>query len=220
MGSHSSEAKRRKRKEQKKKKRELKRLKRREGSTISECTDLESSALSELNTSEPTDDNDPPSKLDELPAGPGETEGDLFALLDRVAERKEKFWEEVEPEIQQLQSYRDAHPSLVLDQDRYIEVFVGGDSQDHRGLLRVSTEEYFAKIHHRETKAMGLCKILRDRIENLEKEVETGRQKLVTVHKEKNRAVGAMRDFWRNKIFEQQSYGGKMVLAALRRGYF
>jgi hypothetical protein len=218
MGSHSSEAKRRKRKEQKRKKRALKRLKLQEGST--ECSDLESSAVSELDTSEYTHHNDPTSKLDELPTGTGETEGDLFTLLDRVAEKKEKFWEEVEPEIQQLESYRDAHPSLVLDQDRYIEVFVGGDSQDHRGLLRVSTEEYFAKIHHRETKAMGLCKILRDRIENLEKELETGRQKLVTVHKEKNRAVGAMRDFWRNKIFEQQSYGGKMVLAALRRGYF
>ena len=42
---------------------------------------------------------------------------------------------------------------------------------------------------------MSLCRVLRDRIENLEKELESGRQKLVTVHKEKNRAVGAMRDF-------------------------
>ena len=219
MGSHSSEAKRRKRKERKRKKRALKRLEHRGGSV--ESTDLESSALGELDTSSEIADHNPPSNLDELSsAGPGDSEDDLFALLDRVAERKEKFWEEVEPEIRQLESYRDAHPSLVLDRDRYIEVFVGGDSQDHRGLLRVSTEEYFAKIHRRETKAMSLCRMLRDRIENLEKELETGRQKLVTVHKEKNRAIGAMRDFWRNKIFEQQSYGGKMVLAALRRGYF
>ena len=82
-------------------------------------------------------------------------------------------------------SYRDAHTSLVVDQDCYIEVFVGSDSQDHRGLLRVSTEEYFARMHRRETKAMALCKTLRNRIERLEKDIETGRQKLVTVHKEK-----------------------------------
>ena len=96
--------------------------------------------------------------------------------------------EEIEPEIQQLESYRDAHPSLVLDQDRYIEVFVG----DHRGPIACLYRRIFAKIHHRETKAMSLCRMLRDRIENLEKELETGRQKLVTVHKEKNWAVGAM----------------------------
>ena len=100
----------------------------------------------------------------------GHSEEDLFALLDRVVERKEKFWENVEPEMQQLESYRDAHPSLVLDQDRYIEVFVGGDSQDHRGLLRVCTEEYFAKMHHQETKAMALCKTSRNQIESLEKD--------------------------------------------------
>ena len=136
MGSHSSEAKRRKRKERKRKKRALKRpgLEHRGGSV--ELTDLESSALSELDTSSETTDHNSPSKLDELPsAAPGDSEDDLFALLDRVTERKEKFWEEVEPEIQQLESYRDAHPSLILDQDRYIEVFVGGDSQDHRGLI-------------------------------------------------------------------------------------
>ena len=67
---------------------------------------------------------------------------------------------------------------------------------------------------------MALCRTLRNRIESLEKDIEAGRQKMVTVHKEKNQAVSAMRDFWRNKIFEQQSYGGRMVLAALRRGHF
>ena len=133
MGSHSSEAKRRKRKERKRKKRALKRLEHWGGSV--ESTDLESSALGELDTSSETTDHNPPSNLDELSsAGPGDSEDDLFALLDRVAERKEKFWdlfalldrvaerkekfwEEVEPEIRQLESYRDAHPSLVLDQD-------------------------------------------------------------------------------------------------------
>ena len=79
-------------------------------------------------------------------------------------------------------------------QDRYIEVFVGGDSQDHRDLLRVSTEEYFSRIHHRESKALALSKILRDRIESLEKEIERERHKLITVHKEKIQAVGAMRE--------------------------
>ena len=102
-----------------------------------------------------------------------------------------------------------------------IEVFVGGENQDFRGLQRVSAEEYFSRIHRRETKAMSLCKVLRNQIESLEKEIDNGQQKLVAAHKEKARAVNATaRYFWRNKIFEQQSYGGKMVLAALRRGYF
>ena len=73
----------------------------------------------------------------------------------------------------------------MVDQDRYIVVFVGGDSQDHRGLLRVSTEEYFSRIHRRESKALALCKTLRDTIESLEKEVERERHKVITVHKEK-----------------------------------
>ena len=91
-------------------------------------------------------------------------------------------------------------PSLVLDQDHYIEVFVGGDSQDNRGLLHVSIEEYFTKLHHRE----GYSSV----------------QNWSLLIKKKNQAVGVMRDFWRNKIVEQQSYGGKMVLAALRRDTF
>ena len=217
MGSHSTEAKRRKRKAQKKKKRALKRLKYQVDSSQS-TADHESSTLDELGTLSESADHSPLKESHELCAC--HSEEDLFTLLDRVAESKERFWEEIEPEIRQLESYRDAHPSLVLDQDRYIEVFVGGDSQDHRGLLRVSTEEYFARMHRREAKAMALCRTLRNRIESLEKDIEAGRQKMVTVHKEKNQAVSAMRDFWRNKIFEQQSYGGRMVLAALRRGHF
>ena len=71
----------------------------------------------------------------------------------------------------------------MLDQDRYIEVFVGGDSRDHRGLLRVSTEEYFARMHHQEAKVMALCRTLRNLIESLEKDIEAGRQKMVTIHK-------------------------------------
>ena len=67
---------------------------------------------------------------------------------------------------------------------------------------------------------MSLCRSLRNRIEILEKEIEASRQKVVSVHKEKNRAVGAMREFWRNKVLEEQSYGGRTVLAAIRRGYF
>ena len=140
--------------------------------------------------------------------------------MDCVVARKDRFWEEIEPDFKQLQTYRDVHPTLVTDHDRHIEVYVGGDSQDHRGLLRLSTEDYFARLHARENKSLSLCTSLRNRIETLKKEIESGRQKLVTVHKEKSRAFCAMRDFWRNKIMEQQSYGGRMVLAALRRGYF
>ena len=179
MGSHSTEAKRRKRKAQKKKKRALKHLKY-QGDSSQSTADHESSTLDELGTLSESADHSPLKESHELCAC--HSEEDLFTLLDRVAER---FWEEIEPEIRQLESYRDAHPSLVLDQDRYIEVFVGGDSQDLRGLLRVSTEEYFARMHRRETKAMALCRTLRNRIESLEKDIEAGRQKMVTVHKEK-----------------------------------
>ena len=48
----------------------------------------------------------------------------------------------MDPEVKQLQNYRDPHPSIVIDQDRLTEVFVGGDNQDLRGLQRVSAEEY------------------------------------------------------------------------------
>ena len=37
-----------------------------------------------------------------------------------------------------------------------------------------------------ESKAMALCRTLRNRVESLEKDIENGRQKFVTVHKEKN----------------------------------
>lgn len=217
MGSHSPDAKRRKRKAQKKKRRAVK-CKKRTG--LLSYQDGNSSLTSEVSELSESAESSPPYEQESDSLCKGDDEEDLFAALDRIADRKERFWNEVDPEVKQLEDYRDPHPSIVIDQDRFIEVFVGGDNQDFRGLQRVSAEEYFSRIHRRETKAMSLCKILRNRIESLEKEIDNGRQKLVAAHKEKTRAVNATRYFWRNKIFEQQSYGGKMVLAALRRGNF
>lgn len=222
MGSHSPEAKRRKRKAQKKKRRAVK-CKKRTGLPSNDLSyqNGSSSLTSEVSELSESADISPSYEPESDSIGcRDDVEQDLIAVLDRVAENSERFWNEVDPEVKQLQEYRDPHPSIVIDQDRFIEVYVGGDNQDFRGLQRVSAEEYFSRIHLRETKAMSLCKVLRNRIESLEKEIDNGRQKLVAAHKEKKRAVNATRYFWRNKIFEQQSYGGKMVLAALRRGYF
>ena len=80
MGSHSSEAKRRKRKERRRKKCALQHLEYREGAV--ESTDLESSVLSEVDTSSETTDHNPPSNLDERSsAGPGDSEDDLFLFI-------------------------------------------------------------------------------------------------------------------------------------------
>ena len=209
MGRHSVECKRRKRKSQKKRKREKRRQSPSDVRDSSDCCSS-SNGLSSDQSSAP----------DQLRTDNGEeSEEDLCTILDRVAARSERFWDDVDPEIQELQKYKDAHPSVVVDEDRHIEVFIGGDTQDYRGMLRVSTEEYFARVNNRERKAMSLCRTLRNRIESLEKEIEASKQKVVSVHKEKKRAVGAMREFWRNKILEEQSYGGRMMLAAIRRGY-
>ena len=118
-----------------------------------QCTSdvSDSSCTSSSNDSFLREQSPLPSLPDQVSTDIGEqSEEDLFTLLDRVAAKKDQFWDDVQPDVQELQSYHDAHPSVIVDQDRHIEVFIGGDSQDYRGLLRVSTEEYFARVNNRE----------------------------------------------------------------------
>ena len=100
-----------------------------------------------------------------------EESDDLWAALDRLASKQEAFWEKAQSQINDLNESHDSHPTIVTDEDRFIEVFVSGNHQDTRGLLRVSKEEHFARLHRREAKAISVCKILRDRVEVLEETV-------------------------------------------------
>ena len=65
------------------------------------------------------------------------------AALDCIADERETLYEDMESHFDDLEQSRDHHPAV---DDRYIEVFVGGNHQDCQGLLHVSTDEYFARL--------------------------------------------------------------------------
>ena len=86
---------------------------------------------------------------------------------------------------------------------------------------RLSTDEYFKRFHEQETKKNTALRVelkcMRDRIETLKKEILV-KDKLSKI--ENNRAVEEVTKFWRNSILEGETYGGKMVRAALRNKIF
>ena len=79
-------------------------------------------------------------------------------------------------------------------------------------MLKVSTEEYFKQVHERETKSKLVIRTLRDRVEVLERDA-VEKERLFQIEKEE--AVGRVRMFWRNKLIEGESRGGKMVHTAV-----
>lgn len=85
-----------------------------------------------------------------------------------MVDEQAKYWESVDPDIRDLNEYRDIYPTIVTDKEKYIEVCVVDSHQEIQGLKRVSIEEHFARLHRREAMAVSLCKQFRDRIEALE----------------------------------------------------
>ena len=97
---------------------------------------------------------------------------------------KTKYWDMCVKEIEELENYRDAHPAFVTDEKR-----AASHQQSHKGisgLVQISTEEYFKRIHKREEKAIELCKHMRDRVEELETALLTS---IMKMHRQNQRKI-------------------------------
>ena len=138
----------------------------------------------------------------------------LFAALDRVGEDSDTYWNKVaEEKITEFDSYHDAHPCIVEDEQRSIKVYVVGSGpyKGRAGLKRVAMEEYIGRIMKKEAKATDLCRAMRDRIEKLEDALKDSKVKMIKLHRENQRKVEKVRYFWRNKIYEGNSRGGELL---------
>ena len=57
-----------------------------------------------------------------------------------------------------------------------------------------------------------LCKSLRDRVDGLESELVQSKLTIEEAKDQGRKSVEQVRQFWRNKIFEGSSLGGRMVM--------
>ena len=107
-------------------------------------------------------------------------------------------------------------PMIVEDRSRSIQVHLSPDLDYFRGsdVLKLSTKEYFRRIQQRESQKNLAIKCLRNKVEELNKELVS---KEHTLRKEKEEAVSRVRSFWRDNLLEGRSHGGRMVRAALQR---
>ena len=105
------------------------------------------------------------------------------------------------------------NPLILLDEKRSLEVHIQPELQRRSGseVLRLSTEEYFRRLHRREMKSTHAIACLTNRVEELKKELIKKEQ---AANKEKNEAVRHVRKFWRNIVLEE-SQGGKMLKKSL-----
>ena len=85
------------------------------------------------------------------------------------------------------------HVHLLLDFPRGSEV------------LRLSTEEYFRRVLEKQEQGKLAIKCLRNRVEDLNKQLTAQKQLL---SKEKKEAVSAVREFWRDNVIKGGSWGG------------
>lgn len=200
MGRHSNESKRRKRCLQKKKRR---------------CQKKQTSLPQDVFSSSSETDDASASK--ETGDAGNSSDDSFFKALDRIADEQAAYWRNMEPDIDELNRSRDVHPTIVTDEDRFIEVYVGNNHQDTSGLLRVSTEEHFARLHRREAQAVSLCKNLRNRIETLEENLLDAQRKLVNLQTDKQNEITRVRKFWRDRVLEEGSRAGTMLLASLKQ---
>ncbi len=128
--------------------------------------------------------------------------------LDRAADRCKDYWTGCQG---YLESYKDA---IVCSENNDVD---RGGHKGMNGLPRVAMSEYFSSIHEREQNSQQMCKLLRNRVDKVESLLEDAkleREKLKGEHcKEKEQ----IRYFWRNKIFEEGSRGGRMIMAAVQK---
>lgn len=112
--------------------------------------------------------------------------------------------------------WNEPFPIIVEDQRRSIQVHLIPHSETFRGLevLKLSTKEYFRRIQQRESRKDLAIKCLRNKVEELNKELVS---KEHTMREEKEEAVSRVRSFWRDNILEGCSRSGRMVRAALQR---
>lgn len=233
MGSHSSEKKKEKRRKQKKRKRATAKRNKNASSTdaTSDSTQELSSSISDysqdvLHQHEYNGDFDAGTPVNSSPLqqhGGQDRDSikyvdeDFFAALDRISDDNMKYWDMcVQKEIEELERYHDGHPAFVTDEKKAVVVQV--TNSNHRGssgLLRVSMEEYFQRIHKREEKALELCKLMRDRIEELEASLLDSKTRIMKMHRQNQRKIEKVRYFWRNKIYEGSCRGGRMLMAAM-----
>lgn len=106
-------------------------------------------------------------------------------------------------------------PMIVESRRHCIQVHLSPSLGNFGGseVLRLSTEEYFRRIQERERRKNLTIKCLRNKVEELNKDLVS---KEHTLRKEKEEAVCRVRSFWRDNILEGCSHGGRMVRAALQ----
>ena len=109
------------------------------------------------------------------------------------------------------------HPAIVCSDENEVEVYIRGGHKRTAGLNRVAISEYFSSLHKRERNSQQMCKVLRNRIDHLESLLEDAKFQQEKTNREHNKEKEQIRYFWRNKIFEEGSWGGRMVMAAVRK---
>lgn len=145
-------------------------------------------------------------------------DGELFSALDRINEDSDEYWDKLaKDKIREFDSYHDAHPCIVENEQRSIRVYVDGSGpyKGTAGLKRVTMEDYIGRLMKKEAKATELCRAMRDRIETLEDSLRDSKVKMIKMHRESQRRIEKVRYFWRNKIYEGNSRGGELLKAAL-----
>lgn len=132
----------------------------------------------------------------------------FLSALDKIGDQNYEYWKKYK---ETLESYKDVHPVVVVDDQNKVEVYVKGGHKGTGGLVRVSYEAYFSSLHEREGKSQHMCRVLWGRVEELEGVLEDCK-----IEMERNNGVKVeqVRHFWRNKIFEEGSRSGRMLMAS------
>ena len=138
-----------------------------------------------------------------------DSEDDLFTRCEK------RFWDTCRCEINEMEKFKDTHPAIITDEDSAIQVIVANTDQEFKCLQEVTLKQFVSNLQQREQSALHVAKKCRNRVQELERQLDGASLELERCRIEGKRSISYVREFWRNRVYEKVSRGGRMVMAAL-----
>lgn len=124
------------------------------------------------------------------------------------------FWTSLS-DITTSEKYCDPHPSVIVDKDCCVKVVVANEAQDFSTVKQTNFNSFVMDYTQREKEKDKVIRCLRGRVEKLEAEKWKWMEKVCNAELKSREKIDTVRRFWRNKIYEQATRGGKLLMAAL-----
>ena len=124
---------------------------------------------------------------------------------------EKRFWETAKEQAQELTA-KDNHPAIISDPETSVVLFVADNKQDFSEL---DQQQFVSNIQYKKQRALSMVNMYRNRVEELERQVEGTKLEVERAIMEGNIKANEIRKFWRNKVYEGGTRSVRMVMEVI-----